>query len=52
MTGEFRPVNRVLAFFDPLLGSASLVVEVNHTAGVPPEVPPAPTQKEGQSLTA
>ena len=38
MAGKLRPVNRALSFLDPLLGSAALIVEVNHTAGGPPEI--------------
>ncbi len=38
VTREPRPPDRVFAFFDPLFGSASLVVEMNHAAGVPPEI--------------
>ena len=36
--GELRPLDRVLPLFVPLLGSASLVVEVNHGARMPPEI--------------
>ena len=35
---ELRPSDGVLTFFDPLLGSAPFVVEVNYTGGVPPEI--------------
>jgi hypothetical protein len=38
MTRQPRPFQRVFAFFDPLLGSASLVVEPHHVAGFPAEI--------------
>ena len=38
LAGEPCPLNRILPFFDPLLGSAAFVVEVNHSGRVPPEI--------------
>src|SRR4030042_5314040 len=38
MTRQPRPLQFVFALFDPLLGSASLVVEPHHVARLPSEI--------------